>query len=129
MSTFFPQEIDTGKLPDDVISKWSKSALCEGFVPFPKKLLRGVTKIFDQRDGVAKLAVILAVVDFKRAKLTRNPSADYLAFIAGMDVDDFRKHLKDLNTQSLVKVSEDQDGRLDVKIDGLLMRIDQAVEV
>ena len=123
MDVFQRQKIDTSKLPPAIVIKWDQSTLEEGFVPFPKKLLRCLTKIFSNTNGVELLSVVLAVVDFKRANQTLNPSAEYLAYIAGMDVMAFKRNLEELERQDLITVSSGFDERLDIRIDGLLKRI------
>jgi hypothetical protein len=48
-------------------------------------------KIFTGKDAIEKLAVILAIVDFQRDELSRDPSLEYLAFIAEWIAMIFRK--------------------------------------
>ena len=69
-----------------------------------------------------QLQVLLAVVDFKRPNLSRYPSAAYLAFVAGLSVDEFDETLKRLEEKGYVRVSGDNNG-LDISIAGLLSAI------
>ncbi len=86
---FSRQRINTSRLPATLAAKWSRPVLAEGFVPFPKLLLRCLPKIFTGEGAIEKLAVILAIVDFQRDELFRDPSLEYLAFVADMERDDF----------------------------------------
>ena len=70
-----------------------------------------------------ELAVLLAVVDFKRPNLTRPPSLAFLAFLAGLTETEFQDALDRLQQKGLVSVWGDRDG-LDVSLSGLLAYIE-----
>src|SRR5580700_9159021 len=105
MSDLKRQTIDPARLPAIVRMKWSPQAMAEGYVPFPKKLIRALPVIFNGPDAIEKLAVVLAIVDYRRPDLSRGPSLEFLAFTAGMEVDVFRRHLKQLEEQKTLTVS------------------------
>jgi hypothetical protein len=111
------------RIPSQVVEKWSPSVLNEGFVPFPKKLLRAIHRIFPDDDSMKELAVILAVVDFKRPNASRSPSLEYLAFLAGLEEDEFKAALSRLERKTYARVSNDSKG-LEVSLDGLLKKIE-----
>ena len=110
MDKFVRQYIDRLRLPPQVVEKWDRDVLGEGFVPFPKKLLRTMHKIFADTDSIKELAVILAIVDFKRPNLTRLPSLEYLAFLAGLEEEEFEKILLRLEAKGFIQKSGNRDG-------------------
>ena len=112
------------KLPDAVVYKWSRHVLTEGFVPFPKKLLRCIDRILVGGDPIAELQVILAVVDFKRPNASRLPSMTYLSFLAGMEEAKFQKVLGELQDRHLVHIEINQQ-QVDVSLNGLLAAIEK----
>jgi hypothetical protein len=116
---FRRQQIDTATLPKRILEKWPASTLTEGFVPFPKKLLRRMREIFGDEDPLEALAVVLAIVDFKRPDLPRPPSTEFLSYVAGMEQIEFERVLKRLEQRGLVRISGDQE-QLDVSLDGLV---------
>lgn len=122
--SFVRQQIDTGRLPGALVEKWGRSTLEEGFVPFPKKLLRCLPMLFRGQHGVDNLAAVLAIVDFRRPNLTRHPSAEFLAFIAGMKESDFMARLADLKSQALIVVGGDEDA-LEIDLGPLIKRINE----
>jgi hypothetical protein len=122
-TNFVRQRIDTSRLPATLAAKWSRSVLTEGFVPFPKQLLRCLPKIFTGTGAIEKLAVILAIVDFQRDELFRDPSLEYLAFTAGMDSDDFQTIMSSLEKEGLISVEETDTG-LRISLKGLLEKIE-----
>ena len=113
------RKIDTGTIPDVVAAKWSRDVLDEGFVPLPKRLVRSLVDLFSGPHAMQHLAVVLAIVDYKRPQLSRPPSVEYLAFTANMPVEEFKKYVSDLEAVDYVKVSGSDDA-YDVQIDGLL---------
>lgn len=120
---FSRQRINTSRLPATLAAKWSRPVLAEGFVPFPKLLLRCLPKIFTGEGAIEKLAVILAIVDFQRDELFRDPSLEYLAFVADMDRDDFQKVMISLEKEGLISVEKTDTG-LKVSLKGLLDKIE-----
>ncbi len=114
--------MDASRLPRTVLEKWSEPVLAEGFVPFPKRLLRTMSQFFAGSQAIEELAVVLAIVDFKRPNVTRLPSLSYLAFLAGLDESEFKQALTRLNEKGLIRVQGTQEG-LDVGLGGLLDEI------
>jgi hypothetical protein len=110
------------RVPAVVAAKWSADVLDDGFVPFPKRLLRSMARIFRGEHGVQNLAVVLAIADYRRDVQVRDPSIGYLAFTAGLTADDFKERLADLQQQQLLDVSG-SDEALRVEIRGLLKAI------
>ena len=103
-------------VPETVAVKWSREVVNEGFVPFPKRLLRCVTSLLDGEDPLGELAVLLAIVDYRRPGLTRGPSLAFLAFVANMPVEKFRERLHRLEGKSLITVAgTDDDLKVDLK--------------
>ena len=123
MDDFQRQQIDTDRLPRQVVEKWSPTVLSEGFVPFPKRLVRCLHRIFPGGASMKELSVLLAIVDYKRPNLTRLPSLAYLAFLAGLDVDEFSTTLVHLENRGLVQVGGNREG-LDITLNGLLQTIE-----
>jgi hypothetical protein len=120
---FTRQLIDQAKLPQQVVEKWSSSVLSEGFVPFPKKLLRSMHRIFTGSDSMLELSVVLAIVDFRRPNVTRPPSLDYLAFLAGLDPVEFQKVLVQLESKGYIQVAGGPAG-LEITLEGLLQKVE-----
>src|ERR1043166_1949779 len=121
---FRRQVIDSEKLPGSVVEKWGAPVLREGFVPFPKKLVRSMARLFGGSDAIKELAAVLAVVDFKRPNLTRAPSLAYLAFLAGMEEDDLMAALKRLEVKGYVQLEGDPEEGMVISLDGLLKAVD-----
>ena len=85
------------KSSSTIVEKWGSSGiLSEGYIPLPKKLVRALGQIFNGDENMRMLAALLAIVDFNRANLVRNPTNDYLAFMAGLPDDVFLKAIHDL---------------------------------
>jgi hypothetical protein len=121
---FTRQKISSSSLPASLVAKWGNSALLEGFVPFPKKLLRCLGQILSGRDALERLAVIMAIADYLRPNLTRGPSREFLAFLSGLSIDRVGEILNQLAAEGLITVSDKNSDELDVAITGLLERID-----
>ncbi len=109
-------------MPDRIVVKWSRRVLDEGFVAFPKRLLRALPKMFSGATALDQLRVVLAVADYRRPNQTRVPSLGLLAFVAGMTNDDFRHALEQLINRGLVTVNGGDDA-LSVSLDPLLDKI------
>jgi hypothetical protein len=120
---FERMKMDVSRLQFMVINKWSPGVLDEGYVPFPKKLLRCLPRLFSGPDCAEELAVILAVVDFKRPNQARLPSLAFLAFLAGLDEKRFEAALNRLQEKSYLQISGDADG-LDINLGNLFKRIE-----
>ena len=74
------------------------------------------------------LAVVLAIVDFSREKLVRQPSLAFLSFIAGLSEEDVKASLERLKAKSYIQVSGDSITGLDIKIGGLLAMIESLTQ-
>lgn len=121
---FERRKVNTESLPQVLTYKWSTALLDEGYIPFPKRLLRVLPQFFSD---VRYLQVVLAVVDYARPNLSRAPSYEYLAFNAGMTVDDFKRHVTELQQRGLVSVSG-PDEAISITLDGLKAQIERATE-
>jgi len=119
---FERQQISAASLPPRLKEKWSASVLSEGFVPFPKKLLRCMHTLFSGPAAITELAALLAIVDYRRPNLTRNPSKRFLAFLAGLPEDRFDAALAGLEGKGYITVGGTADN-LEIGLDGLLKRI------
>jgi hypothetical protein len=108
-------------VPSIIAYKWSPVVVDEGFIPFPKRLLRCLSDLFpDPRD----LQVVLAAVDYARPNLSRPPSYDYLAFNAGMSVPEYKQRITDMQTRGyLMAVGPDE--AIKIKLDGLMDKIER----
>lgn len=124
MEEFHRQHIDTSKIPQPLRYKWSELILDEGFVPFPKRLVRCLGEIFRGDEGIQDLQVVLAIVDYRRPNLTRQPSLDYLAFLADITPAAFRQRLDSLQARGLLTVDGEED-ELKIEISGLLGKIEK----
>ncbi len=60
--------------------------------------------------AVEELAVVLAIVDFRRPNVTRLPSLSYLAFVAGLDEPEFKEALTRLQQKGLIRVQGTLEG-------------------
>ncbi len=107
---FVRQKVDVRHFPMQIVTKWSNPILREGFVPFPKRLLRCIHKIFNYAEGMIDLAIVLALVDFKRPNASRRPSLEYLAFLAGLPIEEFERGLVRLQERGYVNVESDAEG-------------------
>ena len=108
-------------IPPLVAYKWSPQVVDEGFIPFPKRLNRCLSRVFVE---VKDIQVILAVVDYARPQASRPPSYDFLAFIAGMDVPEFKDRIGRMEKRGWVKTAGSDDA-IRIKIDGLLDEIEK----
>lgn len=115
--------MDVKRIPSQVVEKWSLTTLNEGFVPFPKKLVRCLHRLFTTPEAVKELAVVLAIVDFKRPNLSRMPSIEYLSFLAGLEVEEFKVALTGLEQKGYAHVTPVGEG-VDVSLEGLLKEIE-----
>jgi hypothetical protein len=98
--------------------KWSEPVLDEGYVAFPKRLVRAAPAIFRGDHAVELLVVALALVDYIRPDTSRPPSVGYLAFTAGLDVDRFMERLRELAEAGLVSWVGNREG-LKYSLEGL----------
>lgn len=124
MEPFKRQQLQPFQLPTRVVEKWSREVLDEGFVPFPKKFLRTLPQLFSGSTGIEDLTALLAVVDFRRVDQSRHPSLEFLAFVAGMEPDDYRAALTRLESKHFVSITRHpEDAGLEIRLEGLLSRI------
>jgi hypothetical protein len=114
---FFRPLIEASELPKAVRVKWTSDVLEEGFVPFPKKLLRSLSVLFPRDPGVEELAVILAVVDARRPGMKRNPSLEFLSFLAGIPSPQLNEVLQRLTRRGW-GVVKSEEGRAKIDLTG-----------
>lgn len=81
---FERQSIDPKKITPLLRHKWSPKVLEEGFIPFPKRLLRCAGGIFKGDHRLGQLRVVLAIVDYARPDVETRPTMRYLQFATGM---------------------------------------------
>lgn len=124
MIEFKRQNVDPARMPQSLVEKWSPATLDEGFVPFPKKLLRAMHRLFIGVDSTKDIAALLAIVDFRRPNVTRRPSLAYLAFVSGLDEEQFRAALNRLEALGYIRVGGDFEG-LDISLSGLLDAVER----
>ncbi|WP_437941284.1 hypothetical protein [Sorangium sp. So ce341] len=123
------QKIDLTKLPRALTHKWPGTTLDEGFVPLPKKLLRTLTTLFGSSEAMQDLAVLLAVVDYQRPDLKRHPSLEYLAFVAGLDLETTRRTLERLDEREWATTfAPDQRGGIEIDLGGFIRALRNAAE-
>jgi hypothetical protein len=125
--TFERRKIDPARIPPVIAAKWSETVVDEGYTPFPKRLLRTLSKVFPPGAKWEELQVILALVDYLRPGLTRGPSLDFLAFTAGLEREKFRLVLKTLVKRGWIKLEGPEEAlHLDLEsIKGFLVRIEE----
>jgi len=70
------------------------------------------------------LAAILAIVDYKRPRLTRLPSLSFLAFLAGLSEEDLFAAFGRLKELNYIRISGTTD-EMEISIDGLLAAIER----
>lgn len=119
---FQRQNIPPTKIPPLYRAKWPVGLLAEGFVPFPKTALRGIAKILEGPNAMEELVLLLAIIDFKRPSMTRDPSIEYLAFTIGVSVEEASRILTRLVEKGLVTVSQGDRG-LSIGVEGLFTKI------
>jgi hypothetical protein len=106
---FTPQRIDPESFKDHIRAKWGDEVLTEGFVPFPKTLLRALPRLFAGSEVVEELGVVLALADYRRRNMRTLPSIEYLAFVAGMPTKAFRAALGRLKAKQWAEEDEDDE--------------------
>lgn len=122
---FIRQKVDPFRIPDSHRVKWSGPLLSEGFVPFPKKLVRCLGRVLQGPEAINELAVLLAVTDYKRPSVSRPPSVEYLAFVAGLSAEETTAILSRLEAKKLIRVQVQPLG-LEIDTSGFVAAIDQA---
>jgi hypothetical protein len=118
---FYRRKMTTAMKPVLTV-KWSEPVLDEGYIAFPKRLLRAAPKIFQGEHAMEQLAVALALVDYIRAENNRPPSVGFLAFTAGLDADRFQERLRELSDVGLVTWMGNREG-LKYSLEGLQQAI------
>jgi hypothetical protein len=114
MAKFERQKVDPRAFSDILLSKWSADVLDEGFVPFPKRLLRCLPRLLDGPLQMNQLCALLAVVDYERPRVSRRPSLEFLAESAGLSKTQILQSLEDLAKRRLINATGTDD---DVTID------------
>jgi hypothetical protein len=128
MPIFERQQVLPQQLSETVKAKWSEDILQEGYIPFPKRLLRTLLRLFGDSTELGELAVILAAIDYKRPRLSRPPSAEYLAFTAGIPIERFNQLLADIAEKGWAEVRRESKGNtVDVNLQGLQEAILNAI--
>ena len=115
---FQPQRLNPTQMPGTVRIKWPDDLLLEGFVPFPKRLLRSLPRLFPRSPEVDELALLLASVDYKRRNVSRQPSMEYLAFLSGLDLARADAALQRLKEKGYATALVG-DGEVQIELDGL----------
>lgn len=85
-------------------AKWPDDLLSEGFVPFPKRILRVLRLLFEGVEEIEEIAVLLAVIDYKRPNQMRQPTMATLAYNAGLPLGDFKDALSRLKHRGWVAI-------------------------
>jgi hypothetical protein len=119
---FTRQKLPKGAVTIALAAKWGEKVLDEGFVSFPKRLMRCLPAIFGATTEIKELQVALAVADFLRPGLTRWPSVEYLAFSTGLMAEEVRQALKGLRAKGLVDY-EGSAEEMQVNNEGLRQKI------
>ena len=120
--SFERKKIHPGSVSPILAAKWGDEVLDEGYVAFPKRLLRCLTSVFDGKFRLGELQVALAVADYLRPDVIRGPSIEYLAHLAGMKPLKLKRLLTVLKKKGLVDF-DGQDDRLQISNEGLQKRI------
>lgn len=108
-----------GQMSATVAAKWREDLLDEGYTPVPKRLIRCLGRLLAGFENpMESLAVILAIVDYKRAAPVRAPSAGLLAFTAGMTEEVFLVRLTELEARGYVHPGRSSEA-LDLDLRGL----------
>ena len=107
-------------------AKWPGRALDEGFVPFPKRLIRVLTQ-FGDATLIQELTVLLAVVDYNRERLEAGPSLQLLAFNSGLDELVVAGCLDRMRQKNWIQIDYEGD-RLRIRIDGFVAELERMTE-
>lgn len=110
---------------DILRAKWSAEVYDEGFIPFPKRLIRCLGTIFQGEYAVQDLQSVLAIIDYARPNLTRHPSYQFLAFTAGLEVATLKKRVLAMEARGLLKVVG-PDEAVAIDATGLMKKIEEA---
>ena len=66
----------------------------------------------------------MAIADYARPNMTRLPSFIYLAFTAGMPVEEFRKGITEIQNKGWITIRGSEDGAT-IGLDGLVRLIEK----
>jgi hypothetical protein len=120
--SFERKKIPAGSISPILAAKWGEDVLDEGYVAFPKRLLRCLTSVFDGKTRLSELQVALAIADYLRPDVTRGPSVEYLAHLAGVQPLKVKRVLRVLKKKGLVDY-DGPDDRLQISNEGLQRQI------
>src|SRR4051812_15353427 len=99
---FYRSKVPVASIPETLRSKLPLDLLEEGDTPISKRLIRSFPHVFVGKNCLAKLAVVLALVDYKRPEMPRWPTLEFLAFVAGMPREEFKSRLDELVEDQLL---------------------------
>jgi hypothetical protein len=99
---FERQKIPVESISATLNDKWGRDVLDEGYVVFPKRLLRCLPNIFGDTNEIKELQVCLAVADFFRPDLKRGPSLAFLAFSTSLEEDQIKEIMRGLRSKGLL---------------------------
>jgi len=119
---FERQKLPQGSITPRIAAKWGQQVLDEGYVVFPKRLIRCLPAIFGVSKGIKELQVSLAIADFLRPNLARGPSLQFLSFSTGLDVSELKQILTALKAKGLVSYKGTAND-LDISNEGLRNKI------
>lgn len=123
MTVITPKKVETASLPDAVKAKWGEHRILdEGYLPLPKRLLRCLGGLFKGPSGIEELQTVLAIIDYRRPNLSRPPSIQYLAAVAGLPVEEFRRNTEAMASKDWLKISG-SDEAYDIVLDGFFQEI------
>lgn len=122
---FSRQRIRPQDLPSAVMAKWNAPTLEEGFVPFPKKLVRCLAQVFNGTDAMDRLALVLAIADYRRPNLSRGPSREFLAFLSGLTAARVTELLEQLSRDGLISYGVKAQDELEIALDGLMSQVNR----
>lgn len=125
---FERSKLDVAKITPLLKHKWSEKLLNEGYVPFPKRLLRCAGKIFAGSSRLGELRVVLALADYARPDFKRSPTLAYLAYATGMTKKRVERCLASLRKRKLLKISELGSGTMEIDYLPLLKRAEALTE-
>src|SRR5437879_4889402 len=120
--SFERKKIPLRSISPILAAKWGEDVLDEGYVAFPKRLLRCLTLVFKGKSRLNELRVALAVADYLRPDVLRGPSVEYLAHLAGMNPLKVKRMLEALKKKGLIDYAGGDD-RLQISNEGLRKRI------
>lgn len=121
------QKLPTNSIPSSLTVKWPIQLLEEGYVPFPKTLVRCLHLLFMGPTAATDIAVVLVITDTFYLKRTRLPTPIFLSFLAGLSVEATMASLERLKALGYARVKASEEG-LDIDLRGLWTRIEEATK-